>query len=641
MDTSRNSVASAILAGPHRVLGENLHPQYSDSGASSSKTPLGELKNRLVLLNFKLIRGVATTAIDSMMQEIFSLLSTCPTDTVPNDMIVKLMILAAYQRDIKDGKGERDVFYQVVFNLWRFHPDATSILLREYLPSAGACWKDVPLMMEKLIVEGKTDSHISLADLLFNIMLNVAKDEQRIVEGGKPATLVLKWLPRQQSHFDKEPLKLATRFAHALFPGETDHQAVMAKYRRMLSKGSRLLNTVETKMCANEWDAIEPGKVPAKAMKTYRRAFMNVDKKWNQRSQLESRILLAKKLMDFILAGKMIHGTTLMPHEIISNLFRSSYDPVLEAQLKSMLNEFVESFPQDIGLVFPLCDVSGSMESRLGSTTKATCMDVAIALGFLLSQLPGPFHDKVMTFSQNPTIVDLSSTESLYGKIERIKKMNWGMNTDFGKAMDLILRSLQDNKADPASVADLTLIVFSDMQFDAAQYQPAQSRYGRSADSDPWDVAHENIEKMYAATGFPTPKIVYWNLNARDSAGHPAHAETKGVTMLSGFSQAALKSFLAGNLCLEDEEPTSEDEESNEDFVVVASDEADGGAASSEPKAKKAKQNPYDVLCVSLDKFNWLMKKFEQSGVFPGYVAPIEPDALTSDIVTNTETLKI
>ena len=96
MDTSRNSVASAILAGPHRVLGENLHPQYSDSGASSSKTPLGELKNRLVLLNFKLIRGVATTAIDSMMQEIFSLLSTCPTDTVPNDMIVKLMILAAY-----------------------------------------------------------------------------------------------------------------------------------------------------------------------------------------------------------------------------------------------------------------------------------------------------------------------------------------------------------------------------------------------------------------------------------------------------------------------------------------------------------------------------------------------------------------
>ncbi|MFN9960895.1 MAG: hypothetical protein ACK55I_48045, partial [bacterium] len=76
-------------------------------------------------------------------------------------------------------------------------------------------------------------------------------------------------------------------------------------------------------------------------------------------------------------------------------------------------------------------------------------------------------------------------------------------------------------------------------------------------------------------------------------------------------------------------------------FVVVASDEADGGAASSEPKAKKAKKNPYDVLCVSLDKFNWLMKKFEQSGVFPGYVAPIEPDALTSDIVTNTETLKI
>jgi hypothetical protein len=543
-----------------------------------------------------------------MLTEIIALLRVAPTDTVPNDMIIKLLVLAAYQRDIKDGKGERDIFYHVIFRLWADLPTAVEVLLRSVIGSPIACYRDILSMIEKLEVDGSTVSQKALSSLLFTIMLEALKADKALLDAGVlPKTLVFKWAPRQQTHFDKT-LKLASRFAHALFPEESDHKATMAKYRHMLSAGTKELETVEFFMCSGNWAEIDPAKVPAKAMKNYRKAFMNVDKKGKQRSAAAQRKELAAKLVAFLASGKSIHGATLMPHEIITHL-RQSYDPVLEAQLKNMIEEFVVGFPTDIGLVLAMCDVSGSMSCAIPGS-KAQCVDVSIALSFLLSRIPGPFFDKLLTFSADPIIIDLSDKGSLYEKIKKIETI-WDGNsssTDFGKAMDYILRSLIDNKVDPATVSDLTLVVFSDMQFDAAS-GCAQSYYGRQTIKPDWNVAHDRIEAMYKDTGFPTPHMVYWNLNARESAGHQAHAETKGVSMLSGFSQAALKTFLAGELVQ----------------VLLDPAPAAAAAAAGAPVAK-ARKDPFEVLCTSLEKYIWLMKKFEEAGVFPGFVAPALPE---------------
>jgi hypothetical protein len=64
-----NPLATAVLSGPKRVLGENLHPQFNDKGASDSATQLGELKNLLVLFNSKMVRGVSKSSIDKACQK--------------------------------------------------------------------------------------------------------------------------------------------------------------------------------------------------------------------------------------------------------------------------------------------------------------------------------------------------------------------------------------------------------------------------------------------------------------------------------------------------------------------------------------------------------------------------------------------
>ncbi len=580
------SISTAILTGPMRVLGENDHSQFNDKGATTSSTKLGELKNSMVAFNSKMVRGVSVATISQMISTLVVQVKETPTDTVSNDMLVKLMVLSAYQRDIKDGKGERDIFYHTVAELWGAFHQEVETLLRAVIGSPIACWKDVLLMMEKFHT-----SHPSLAGFLFDHMVDaMERDKVLIDQEKKPATLVFKWAPRQQSHFDKKPLFLASRFAHKLFSGE--HKSVMAKYRKMLSKGTELLGTVEYFMCEGKWELIDPAKVPAKAMKTYRKAFLNEKCKGvGQRSQIPSRIALADKLLKFLSSGKTVHGANLMPHEIIHHLLEKS-DVVLEAQLQNLVDEFVASFPADIGLVLAMCDVSSSMMCPV-SGSDAKCVDVSIALSFLLSQLPGPFYDKMLTFSADPVIIDISKEKTNFEKIQKIKTIWDGnsSNTDFGKAMDYILRSLIDSKVNPTQVSDLTLVVFSDMQFDMARGANLYSHYEKSAQS--WDVAQERVEKMYSDAGYPTPKMVYWNLNGRDSAGHPAHAETNGVTMLTGFSQAALKSFLIG------------------DLAPVVNE-----------KGEKIQRTPYETLCVSLDKYVWLMKKFE--GVCEGYIAPSE-----------------
>lgn len=577
------SVSSAILTGPMRVLGENDHPQFNDKGATTSSTKLEELKNMMVAFNSKMVRGVSINTINQMLSTLVKQVQETPTETVSNDMLVKLMVLSAYQRDIKDGKGERDIFYYTVAKLWEYYEEEVKVLLRSVIGSPLACWKDVLLMIEMF-----QNSHPSLTNFLFDHMIEALKSDKELVElEQKPKTLVFKWAPRQQSHFDKKPLFLASRFAKKLFDGE--HKSVMAKYRKMLSRGTELLGTVEYFMCEGKWELIDPAKVPAKAMKTYRKAFLNENcKGGGQRTQDHSRITLAEKLLKFLSSGKSVHGANLMPHEIIHHLLKKS-DVVLEAQLQNLVDEFVASFPADIGLVLAMCDVSSSMSCQVFGT-KAECVDVSIALSFLLSRLPGPFYDKMLTFSADPIIIDISGAKTNFEKIQKIKTIWDGKSssTDFGKAMDYILRSLIDSKVEPSQVADLTLVVFSDMQFDAA-CSSKNSYYGNSGST--WDVTQERVEKMYTSAGFPVPKMVYWNLNARESAGHPAHAEAKGVTMLSGFSQAALKSFLVG------------------DLTPIVNE-----------KGEKNQRAPYETLCLSLDKYVWLMKKFE--GVCEGYVAP-------------------
>jgi hypothetical protein len=106
------------------------------------------------------------------------------------------------------------------------------------------------------------------------------------------------------------------------------------------------------------------------------------------------------------------------------------------------------------------------------------------------------------------------------------------MNTDLEKVFTHLLRTCIRYELPQSEVPD-TVIILSDMQFDQ----------GCSYNDD---VAYQAIRKSFKVNGYTPPDLVWWNINAK--GGLPILQGDVGTSMVSGFSPAIMKSFLAGEM---------------------------------------------------------------------------------------------
>ena len=172
----------------------------------------------------------------------------------------------------------------------------------------------------------------------------------------------------------------------------------------------------------------------------------------------------------------------------------------------------------------------------------------------------------------------------LRDKVASLQSAPWGGSTSIEKALQLIYHVVRENKLSQEEVPDM--IVFSDMQFDAAEggyhYGHEIADHGQS-----WQTTHERMEAAFDKLGreicgqpYEPPRIIYWNIRGNSSSGihAPVQADRANVQMLSGYSPALMKLVLAGEF----EEEVIEQEEVVDGVVVVT-------------KVKK-KITPYDTF---------------------------------------------
>jgi hypothetical protein len=180
------------------------------------------------------------------------------------------------------------------------------------------------------------------------------------------------------------------------------------------------------------------------------------------------------------------------------------------------------------GNVLPLVDVSGSMTSMLDKSG-LRALDVAVSLGlYCADKNTGKFNGTFLTFSGNPELLYLKG--NILQKLEQMVKSKWEMNTNLHAAFEKIL-STAKSAGVPQEEMPETLLILSDMQFDQCV------RFD--------DSAFQMISRKYEEAGYTMPKVVFWNLMARDNA--PVKFDQKGVALVSGFSPAILKAILAND----------------------------------------------------------------------------------------------
>lgn len=384
------------------------------------------------------------------------------------DKLTTLKILF-WARDARGGAGEKR-FFQVIMRSLLISDGEVYDQVAIHIPTFGY-WKDI------FIIERPSD------DTLNWLSIQLKENEN--------ANLLAKWFPRKGEWF----------------VGMHKYLKVSAgSFRRMLTSMS---NTVEQKICANEWETIQYSAVPSVAGKRYSKSFSKHD-----------GVRYSSYISDVMDGKQKMNASVLFPSDIVHEIF-TSYDDdtsAYDAMWKSLPN-YTEGCTERI---LPICDVSGSM--------MGTPMEVSIGLGLYISERnEGPFKDLVLTFSENPQF-RLIQGDTISQRVVGLRQADWGMNTDLIKTFTVLLdRAIAGNVAQEDMPTKLLII--SDMEFDQA--------CGRHTNFD-------SIKVMYANAGYEMPGIIFWNVNGR-LGNVPVKANTPNTALVSGYSPSIIRSVLGGD----------------------------------------------------------------------------------------------
>ena len=331
------------------------------------------------------------------------------------DALTALKILF-YNRDIREGQGERKVFRTIAKYLADSHTDVLRLNVA-LIPEFGR-WDDV---LE-----------------LFGTALE--SDALELIKAGLAAdnALCAKWMPR------KGPNANTIRSFLGVAP---------KTYRKKLVKLCKEGNVVEQKMCAKKWSKIDYNQVPSKAANQYRKAFGRNDKE------------RYGEYLEGLEKGKTkVNAAAIFPHDIVRPYlgYSPGDDKLLNAQWKALPN-YLEG--NDKGII-PVCDVSGSMSG--------TPMEVSVSLGLYISERNvGAFQNAFITFSSSPKVQFISG-KTLHDRVLQLARADWAQNTNLEKTFAMLLKHAVDNKVKAKDMPG-TILILSDMQFDQCSKEPTNT----------------------------------------------------------------------------------------------------------------------------------------------------------------------
>ena len=516
------------------TIGENGSLEYTADGVGSD----------ILALFFALVRGIDKSRIELLME-------SCMSNAVQkDDMMTDLFVLTMQTRDCRGGKGERDMFYNMIMWLYQKYPDTVV----RFLPLLGeyGYYKD----FFRLI---KLSNNVEFHDTILNIVAaQIKQDEMTINAGGNKLSLCAKYCPREGKGCLLNKT-LFNKLVNKLYPDDGNYRSYKQnkkQYRQLISKLSAILDVPEIKMCGKRFSELDFAKVPSLCTKKFSKAFLNEkvkgkvveqptdDLTGNRYPDDSDRVTCRAHIRDAMKENK-INGKQLFPHDIVETICNKVKVGTLSSTELELYNcqwttirdnlrtQLMERGGSDcLGKLVPMSDVSGSMAG--------TPMYVSIALGILISEINHPaFRDRILTFDSNTQWIQLNNNSTIYEKVIKTMHSPWGMSTDITKAFGLICDTIRKHRLLEKDVPNL--IILSDMQFDCATGNSSQTQLKTVQDM------FRDVGMEVAGVPYSPPRIIFWNLRGNTN-GFPAQTNDKNVQMLSGFSPTLLKSILVNDV---------------------------------------------------------------------------------------------
>jgi Mg-chelatase subunit ChlD len=523
-------------------IGENGHVEY---GWSNS------IQEQIVQFSFQLTRTSTLKPLENRLNLMLSILSEkvrsgiLPEKEVARGHLSILYRMIGHTRDIVDGKGEYNLTYMMIYAWNKFYPKLAEFALKCLVDLGDrsvhqyGSWKDIKYFCEYCKSQGNAANHPLIQYSINLTNEQLYKDYSSLVSNPVDISLVAKWVPREKSTFGWLYEMLSTNyFSHFLATANTYDRRVRAvlkcktEYRKVLSALNKYIDTVQIKQCGNNWANINFSKTTSITLTKQKKAFLNVKKTGEVRYPDNSdRVECAQHFNAHI--QKAVRGEVEMKGKRVGMADFTKQAIELSRGGSQVEKDLLNSQWRDnssqnggLGKMIAMVDVSGSMDGDP--------MNVAIALGIRIAE-KSALGKRIMTFSAKPTWVNLEECNDFISQVGVIKNAEWGMNTNFHAALDMILDAIIQNKMAPEDVQDLVLVILSDMQMDSGDKCNKQALY-------------ETMKAKYEATGirvhgtpYKPPHILFWNL--RSTSGFPSLSNQPNSSMLSGFSPSLLNLF--------------------------------------------------------------------------------------------------
>lgn len=398
-----------------------------------------------------------------------------------------------YAGNIRGGLGERRTFKICLNWLARNYPEI--ILKNINLISHFNRWDSL------FALEG-TRCEPALWELIRRQLFSDFHEMKK----NNPISLLAKWMPSENTS-SKATRNRALHAAQKLY-------LTPRNYRRIISALRRYVDVVERKMSANEWNEIDYETVPSYAMKNYRNAFRKHD-----------NVRMANYEAALNKGEAKVNASVLYPYDLVREYFQkgtnyhsTSLDPIIENQWKS-LPDYIEGENN----VVVMADVSGSMMSPEG---RPMATSIALAIYFA-ERNKGDYHNLYMTFTSTPHFLSIDEGATLAENIHKVIRTDVGFSTNLEAAFMSILSHAKKNNIKSEDMPE-ALVVVSDMEIDYCMRE------------DDWDFLQE-MENRFRQFGYELPRIILWNVEARNDT---YLSQNPKVAYVSGSSPSSFRSFL-------------------------------------------------------------------------------------------------
>ena len=513
-------------------VGENAHVEYSWQS--------NDLKEKIVKFYFQLVRSDDMKKLKLEYERMLDIIYSEPKKY--SEQLSMLYKILANCRDCDKGKGEKDLTWMMLLSLWARHKEAAYYLFEKIVIIQDdhqlGSWADVKYFCGYIKNNTGNKEHpfiLWIVDL-FIYHLNIQWDALTNKKKNIPIHLLGKWGPREKSKYGwlhemiaykMHPEWIVTgRMSNNLKKAQLKCKITLTKQLTTLNK---YLDTPQIKQCNGNWRFIDFSKVTSITMKNQKTSFQNFKNKSDksERCDKEDRRQCAENFANYMTKVKegrvKINAKRLNVYHLVRDALMNRENMENRAVIEEQWKENSKK-NGNLGNIIAMVDTSGSMEQD-------ECIPLYNAMGLglrIAEKTRDAFKNRILTFDREPKWLQFDSSQSFCSKVYDLKEASWGMNTDFYKALDLILSVLVCNSIPPKDVEDLTLAVFSDMQIDGyngATIEDLSSMFTR-------------IEGKFKRHGYSVPHILFWNL--RKTNGFPVKTSQKNVTMLSGYSEYLL-----------------------------------------------------------------------------------------------------